>query len=694
MFLMNRTTADFLQSNGKYPQPRDFLAAAPQGPDGAPQARDSGLKRIGNDSSLPIVVVVAFCLVVFLSCSSGTQWIKPVQMESFFNASVAVEKQYPDAGAVVLLDEAIVEVFPRSEHSFSEYLRHTVVKIRNERGLKYANILIPYDNNSRVEGIKARVILPDGKTVTLSKDEIFDTSLYPEFLFYSDDRARRFTVPGVEEGCLVETEWRKTIDNFSFWTRWDFQHADPVLISRYTVRCPNDWEIRWKTYGIELKPEVESLPKGMKANHTWKAENLPPFREEAAMPPGDGNVAHLMFSSVGVKSWGDIASWYLRVCEGRMNPDKAIRSKTAELTAGVADPREKLKRIFEFVRDRIRYIAIEIGEGGYQPHDAPSVFRKRYGDCKDMTALIVAMAGATGITTHPVLISTWQNGDVDTSLVSQAQFNHAIAVSDLPDGSAVWMDATEKTCAFGDLPWYDRDRLVFVVKDDSLGTFIRTPRPKVDDSRLSRTWDLSADSTGCGRGSVCMVFTGVLAGEMRHQLRRMPDTAIRNWIGRQLLYRFPGVVCDSIRLEDLWNPENPLRLSASFDSAKWMVRDGGSFSFRPGEFALYDMNYVFPEKERRYPIALQYPMSVQDTVLIRHPVQWSLVSETLGDSASAPFGDYGWQACVQEAGRFLYKRRIQFGETVVENSHYSEFRAFVNRVAQGDRAEAVFRENP
>jgi len=651
-------------------------------------------KHRGIGCPRPVAASLVLVLAVLFSCSTGNQWIRPDRMKSFFDSSLEVEKRYPDAGAVVLLDEAVVEVFPRSEHSFSEYSRHTIVKVLDERGLKYANHLIPYDIGSRVEGVRARVILPDGKTVTLSKDEIFDTSLYPEFVFYSDDRARRFTVPGVEVGCLIETEWRKAIDNFSFWTRWDFQHPDPVLLSRYTVRCPNDWEIKWKTYGIEIKPEIEALPKGMKADHTWKAENLSPFREEAAMPPGDGYIAHLMFSSVGVKSWEDIGAWYRQVCEGRMDPDRSIRSKTAELAAGISDPREKLRRIFEFVRDRIRYIAIEIGEGGYQPHDAPSVLRKRYGDCKDMTALIVAMARAAGITAHPVLISTWQNGGLDTSLVSQAQFNHAIAVAELPGGT-VWMDATEKTCAFGDLPWYDRSALVFVAKDDGKAHFARTPGAAADAGRLTRRWVLTAaEPHGEGTGTVSMVFEGVLAGEMRFQLKRMSDTGIRTWIGRQLLYRFPGTVCDSVRLENLRNPDLPFVLAAAFSSARFGVQNGESFSFRPGEFALYDMNFIFPEKERRYPVALQYPVCVEDTVEIRLPDPWSLASQTLRDSASVSFGEYSWRAGLREDGRFQYVRRVFIRETAVENGRYPEFRRFVNRVAEGDRATVVYRVGP
>jgi hypothetical protein len=268
-----------------------------------------------------------------------------------------------------------------------------------------------------------------------------------------------------------------------------------------------------------------------------------------------------------------------------------------------------------------------------------------------------------------------------------------MAVAELPDGSMVWMDATEKTCAFGDLPWYDRGALVLVSMDDGKARFSRTPHPSGEDACLTRKWELAADDSGAARGSVSMVFTGILAGEMRHQLRRMTDDGMRSWMGRQLLYRLPGAVCDSFRVEDLRNPALPLGLTAAFSSAGFLVRDGDKFSTRPGELALFDLNYVFPEKERRYPVSLQYPMSVEDTLVLRLPANWSLESAVPGDSVFTRFGSCGWRADVRPDGRFLYSRRLRLRETMIESERYAEFREFLNRVAEMDRTGMVFRPN-
>ena len=80
-----------------------------------------------------------------------------------------------------------------------------------------------------------------------------------------------------------------------------------------------------------------------------------------------------------------------------MQPTVTLKNFTESLLAGAETDREKLERIFTFVQQKIRYVAVSIGIGSYQPHFAEDVFQNRYGDCKDMSTLIVALARAAGI---------------------------------------------------------------------------------------------------------------------------------------------------------------------------------------------------------------------------------------------------------------------------------------------------------
>ncbi|MBN1782833.1 DUF3857 and transglutaminase domain-containing protein, partial [bacterium] len=393
--------------------------------------------------------------LLWMCACAGSRWGREINWTDFELRNLPSQEVYPEADAVILLDEANVEITQAGDTPFSVMTRHRIVKILNEKGFRHANFVIPFDDNTEITHLKARTIRPDGKIVMHDPERVFDTSLYPDYVFYSDVRGRRFTMPAVEVGAVLEYEWQLQVRNFTLWTRWPFQQADPVMISRYTIRCPRNWEIKWKTYGIHVSPR-QTADGSRFTIYGWEIRDSEPLRPETGIPPGMSEQPSLLFSPVGMTDWNHIAAWYHHLAEDRMKSDRFIRTAVDSLVRGQLSDEQKLKRIYEFVRDRVRYLAIEIGIGGYQPHPAPEIFRNLYGDCKDMATLIVAMAGAAGIDADPVLISTWQNGDLDTSIVSPAQFNHAIAVATLPDGRDIWMDATDKQCAFGELPWYDR----------------------------------------------------------------------------------------------------------------------------------------------------------------------------------------------------------------------------------------------
>ena len=50
-----------------------------------------------------------------------------------------------------------------------------------------------------------------------------------------------------------------------------------------------------------------------------------------------------------------------------------------------------MKALAQFVQHDVRYVAIELGIGGWQPHSASDIFAHRYGDCKDKATLLSSM---------------------------------------------------------------------------------------------------------------------------------------------------------------------------------------------------------------------------------------------------------------------------------------------------------------
>ncbi len=156
-----------------------------------------------------------------------------------------------------------------------------------------------------------------------------------------------------------------------------------------------------------------------------------------------------------------MGSWYDDLVGAVPRGSEAVRAAAQRLSAGVADRRQVVERLLAFVRKDVRYVAVEIGIGGYRPAAPEEILARRWGDCKDKAILLVDLLAAVGIDGRMVLVRSDDEGTIDAAFPSPDQFNHAIAaipasalpaVPGAPPAAGAWLflDATQST---GGLSW-------------------------------------------------------------------------------------------------------------------------------------------------------------------------------------------------------------------------------------------------
>ena len=159
--------------------------------------------------------------------------------------------------------------------------------------------------------------------------------------------------------------------------------------------------------------------------------DMPPFlaiagRMDIKYFPRDQN---LRAKTTG--TWNDIGVWYSGLTASSRIPSPALQEKVAQLTAGISDPLQQIRVIANYMQRNIRYVAIEVGIGGFQPHPAADVFAHQYGDCKDKATLLSTMLKQVGIDSYYVSVDT-DRGMVNPKFPS-IRFNHVILAIHLPD---------------------------------------------------------------------------------------------------------------------------------------------------------------------------------------------------------------------------------------------------------------------
>jgi transglutaminase-like putative cysteine protease len=111
------------------------------------------------------------------------------------------------------------------------------------------------------------------------------------------------------------------------------------------------------------------------------------------LPPGGSG-------KKGFENWAEMARWEVGLVQGRRDPSPELKQKVLEVTASAPTTLAKTQAIATFVQKDIRYVAIELGIGGWQPHTAQEIFAHRYGDCKDKATLMSAMLKEIGVDSY------------------------------------------------------------------------------------------------------------------------------------------------------------------------------------------------------------------------------------------------------------------------------------------------------
>ncbi|HST43836.1 MAG TPA: DUF3857 domain-containing protein, partial [Luteimonas sp.] len=141
------------------------------------------------------------------------------------------------------------------------------------------------------------------------------------------------------------------------------------------------------------------------------------------------------------RDWAEVATWGARLYPAQMD-DRGLASElTRNLRLDRRDPAGSLERAVAFVQGDVRYMAVGLGANSHVPYPPSITVRRRFGDCKDKSALLVALLAEAGIESEPVLVNTVARGTVRDWFPSAAVFDHVVVRVHMPDGDT-WVDAT------------------------------------------------------------------------------------------------------------------------------------------------------------------------------------------------------------------------------------------------------------
>ncbi len=623
------------------------------------------------------LAVLLFAGVV--NAAPAPDWVRAVMARP-------VPPQPARTSAVVLSDTTSLTFAASGELTT---LRRRVVKILSPAGRDYAYGFAWFDDNTKLRLLRGWSIEPSGKVHQLRERDAVETSA-ATFEVFTDAKMKFLDIPS-EVGSVIAYEYETRERPYEPVTVWRFQESIPVLRARLEARIPADWKYsaKWTNY-----TPIEPLNAPV-----WELADVPAIVDEPRMPAGRAVAGWMGVHWNASRSWDDVGTWFHGLAASRLASTPALQTKTRELTSGVEDPIRALAR---FSQRDVRYVAVEIGIGGYQPHAAGEVFTNRYGDCKDKATLLRTMLKEIGVESHFVLVHTTR-GTVEPSFPTVHAFNHVISAIQVPRerakgldaviehprlGALLLFDPTSTTTPLGQLPPYLQASRGLLVTAAG-GELIDLPSHTPESSALRRTAKMQLDMTGKLSGSVEEVRTGAIAASMRGQLQSLSGTDRIKFIESALGYHLADQTAADVKIENLDEPETDLVIRYTVAAPGYATRVAGMVLVRPRVLGAKGEGAI-ATAERKHGYVTEGPSVHADEVEIAIPTTIMLDELPKPVAVSTPHVQYESRSTF-EKGVLRYTRQYAMKTWSVEREALPSLNEAFAKIAADERASAVFK---
>lgn len=621
----------------------------------------------------------------------------------------AAREKLPDYSketvAVVLLDEGQTTVKPNGD---TEYHARRVYKIlRPEaRDSRYDRVEADFDNDTKIRFLKAWTIMPNGAEIEIKEKDAAEVSL-TSYEIFSDKRMKIIKFPEAAPGSVVGYELVQTRRPFTLDEFWSFQELVPVHRSRFTLVLPPGWEFTtlWANHA-DQRPAVVGANQ-----YVWEVVDSPGIEVEPEMPPFTAVAMHMYLKffphDPGVRarvtgSWKDIGAWDWSLIEPRRSATPAIKQKVAELTSAVPARADKIRALANFTQQQIRYAAIEIGIGGYQPHAAGDVFANRYGDCKDKATLLNTMLQEIGVNSFNVIINT-RRGITRPEFPAHL-FNHEILAIQLPDdvddaklyavikhptlGRLLFFDPTNDRVPLGYLPSYLQDNYGLVASPNG-GELVSLPLLPPSTNRLLRTASLELSAAGNLTGEVKEIRWGGPAEQSRAQFLETPPAKRAKVFEDLLGNSISNFTLTGATIANLENYQESLLLNYKFFAEGYAKRAGDLLVVRPRVVGSKG-SAILAGKARKYPIEFLEATRQDDQIDITLPAGYVVDELPEPVKAECAYGTYKSEVQV-EGNKLHYKRTYEIRDIQVPTQKLAEVKDFFAQIAAAERSSAVLK---
>ncbi|MEL0455811.1 DUF3857 domain-containing protein [Flavobacteriaceae bacterium SZ-1-7] len=599
----------------------------------------------------------------------------PAKLDEYANAVV---RSYDTEISLTSTDEMLVK-------------RKRIVTVLNKKGNSNVDAYVHYDNNIKIITLEALVYNQYGALIKkIKKKDFKDESAVDGGTLYSDSRVKYLEYTPISYPYTIEFVCETSTENTAFIPSFNPLTDSYVGVesSSYSISFPESITIRKKEKNLEgcdiQKEEAQGQIK-------YRVKNLEAFKPEDYSPPVFDIAPKVLFASqqftlegvaAEVMDWNSFGHWMYRdlIANTYDLPESTINS-VKDLVKNESNDIDKAKKIYQYVQDKVRYISVQVGIGGWKPFNASEVDRLGYGDCKALTNYTRALLMAVGVESNYTVVYAGSSQRSLESDFAAMQGNHVILNIPSPEEN-IWLECTSQKLPFGFIGDFTDDRDVLVITPEG-GKIEHTKKYSTEENTQHIKGEYIISSDGFIDAKANIISKGI-----QYDDKYWLETQAERDLDLHYKKRWKYINTVTIDKMTLKNDKTNIAFKESIDF------HASNYTKKAGNRMLLTVNALnrnthVPDryKTRKYPLKIKRGFIYEDDVKITLPLDYEVESLPKNILVENKFGIYKAEFIKQNDSTVVYKRKWVVNDGEFPKEDYEDFRSFFKDVSRYDNSK-------
>ncbi len=571
------------------------------------------------------------------------------------------------------------------------------ITILNQNGVDKSVFYDFYDKFRKIKKFDWTMYDQDGNKIKKNTNiQLQDYSAISGYTLYDDDRVK-FLDPNYR-AVPFTVEYTYEIDYTGLLNYPDMRMYDSYNISvenmSFDIMVPKDFGLRYLERNMtdSCVKTIDTENNKLRTSFKWIVKNKPALKEEQYSADLSEYtpmvyIAPEKFKISGYagdyKTWKDFGDWILNINEGRTELSEETTNRIKDLLAQKSSEKEKIDFLYHLLQEKVRYVSIQVGLGGWQTIDAETIDRLSYGDCKALSNYMRSLLNIAGIKSYYTLVNAGDHSpDIRYDFPSN-QFNHVIVC--IPhEKDTTWLECTSQDLPAGYMGKFTDDRHVLLIRNEG-GAIVKTRKYNGSENLQLRKADVTIDGEGNAVTFVSTVYKGLDYDEI-YPFLKLDNADLLKEVQKKIPVKSFNV--DKINYSEIRDKDPFVTEELNLTLPNYGTLTGNRILFNPNLMTRFG-KLPYRTTDRKSIIRIKRPYTQTDTIVFKIPLSYRVEQVPENKKIVTKFGEYSTSVTYDEK-RIIYVRSFKMFNGDFPVPDYTDFVAFCEKTSTMDDRKVVF----